>query len=145
VAGPCGGAYVAELQRSARLVAQAVGPGRRPWQLVWQSRSGPRHVPWLEPDVVDYLELLHRDDAPAAVLVPIGFVSDHLEVVYDLDHEAARRAGELGLPIARAATVGTAPEFVAMIGALVRELGDPSAPSPDCPAYCCLARGTTTP
>ncbi|MBG0818143.1 ferrochelatase [Planomonospora sp. ID82291] len=128
--GPDGGAYEAQLREAAALVVAGLG-GDRAWDLVWQSRSGPPHVPWLEPDVCDHLRGL---DAPAVVLVPIGFVSDHMEVVYDLDVEAANLARELGLPMARAATVGTHPSFVAVVGELLAEPEPPACPPGCCPA-----------
>src|SRR5688572_24486862 len=87
VAGPDGGAYEAELMTTARAVVDAVSPGR-PFDLVWQSRSGPPSVPWLEPDVNDHLRALAADGETAVVLLPVGFVSDHLEVIWDLDNEA---------------------------------------------------------
>jgi ferrochelatase len=119
--------------------------------LVYCSRSGPPNQPWLEPDVNDHLEALVAEGVPAAVLVPIGFVSDHMEVKYDLDTEAADTARRLGIPVARAATVGTDPRFVAAVRELVleraavergevpvrRSLGS-LGPSHDlCPAGCC--------
>ncbi|MFJ8435592.1 ferrochelatase [Kitasatospora sp. NPDC094019] len=123
--GRPGGAYVAQHQEVARLVAAAVagrtGVADRPWELVFQSRSGAPHTPWLEPDICDHLEAQHADGAPAVVMVPIGFVSDHMEVKYDLDTEAAARAAELGLPVARAATVGADPRFTAAVRELVLE------------------------
>jgi ferrochelatase len=127
-AGPEGGLYEAQLRRSAELVNQALGR-TEPWDLVWQSRSGPPQVPWLEPDVCDYLR---KTDARSVVLVPIGFVSDHMEVVYDLDTEARQVAAELELPMERAATAGTHPRFVQM----VRELMEEPEPVP-CPLTCC--------
>ncbi|MFD2350325.1 ferrochelatase [Nonomuraea ferruginea] len=129
-AGPSGGLYEAQLRRTAELVNRALGR-TAPWDLVWQSRSGPPQVPWLEPDVCDHLRGL---DAEAAVLVPIGFVSDHMEVVYDLDTEARQVAEERGLPMERASTVGTHPAFVRM----VRELMDEPEPVP-CALTCCPA------
>ncbi len=121
--GP-GGAYVAQHRAAATLVAERVAREageRHDWDLVFQSRSGPPSQPWLEPDVGLHLEQLAADCVPAAVLVPIGFVSDHLEVVYDLDTLARQTADLVGLPVARAATPGTDPRFVAMIVDLVRE------------------------
>ena len=121
--GPDGGLYPAQLAEAARLVAAGVaaaGGGERPWRLVYQSRSGPPSVPWLGPDVCDHLADLAAGGAPGAVLVPVGFVSDHLEVLYDLDVEAAQAGQRLGLPVARAATPGTHPRFVSMITELVR-------------------------
>ncbi|MGI5272998.1 ferrochelatase [Nonomuraea sp. CA-218870] len=129
-AGPSGGLYEAQLRRTAELVNEALGR-TAPWDLVWQSRSGPPQVPWLEPDVCDHLRAL---DAKAVALVPIGFVSDHMEVVYDLDTEARQVAEERGLPMERAATAGTHPAFVRM----VRELMDEPEPEP-CPLTCCPA------
>ncbi|MFF0414999.1 ferrochelatase [Kitasatospora sp. NPDC004745] len=123
--GRPGGAYVAQHLDVARLIAEAVaertGVADRPWELVFQSRSGAPHVPWLEPDVCDHLEAQHADGAPAVVMVPIGFVSDHMEVRYDLDTEAVAKAAELGLPVARAATVGADPRFTAAVRELVLE------------------------
>jgi ferrochelatase len=123
--GPDGGAYPAQLTEASRLVAEQAGGGPdggpRRWQLAYQSRSGPPSQPWLEPDVNDCLTALARDGAAAVVLVPVGFVSDHVEVRYDLDIEAAQTAAALGLPVARAATPGTDPAFVSMITELVQE------------------------
>ncbi len=96
----------------------------RPWQLVYQSRSGPPHIPWLEPDVNDHLEALHAGGAPGAVMVPIGFVSDHMEVKYDLDTEARATAERIGLPVTRSATVGADPRFAAAVRDLVTERAD---------------------
>jgi protoporphyrin/coproporphyrin ferrochelatase len=142
---PPGGRYPAQLAEAAGLIAGRVtaATGREhPWRLVYQSRSGPPSQPWLGPDVCDYLGDLARDGAPGAVLVPVGFISDHLEVIHDLDVEAAETAGRLGLPLARAATPGTDPRFVAMVTALVTErleghdspaaLGSPGCGSGDC-------------
>ncbi|HEV3289834.1 MAG TPA: ferrochelatase [Streptosporangiaceae bacterium] len=150
--GPGGGLYPAQLAEAARLVAAAVAAGdggERPWRLVYQSRSGPPSVPWLGPDVRDHLAGLAGSGAPGAVLVPIGFVSDHVEVVYDLDVAAAETAERLGLPLARAATPGTHPRFVSMITELaaeragqappVRQALGALGPAPDaCPHACCL-------
>jgi protoporphyrin/coproporphyrin ferrochelatase len=115
--------------------------------LVFQSRSGPPDVPWLEPDVSDHLRALAARGARAVVLVPIGFVSDHMEVVHDLDTEAMAVAQTLGLRAARAATVGTHPRFVTGLRELIEERLDPSRPRlalgrlgvrPDaCPPGCC--------
>ncbi|MCT9929530.1 ferrochelatase [Planotetraspora sp. A-T 1434] len=135
-AGPSGGAYEAQLRRAAALVTEQVKAqdAGRPWDLVWQSRSGPPHIPWLEPDVSDHLEALHAEGVRAAVLVPIGFVSDHMEVVYDLDVEAAATADKLGMALTRAATAGTHPRFVSMVSELLAE----PEPAP-CAATCCPA------
>ena len=150
--GPAGGAYQRQLAEASRLVAERAGRGRS-WRLAYQSRSGPPSVPWLGPDVNDCLAELAGSGSAAVVLVPVGFVSDHLEVAYDLDVEAAQLAERLGLPLARAATPGTDPRFVAMITELVgerlsgqppRALGD-LGPSLDvCGSGCCGA-GTVFP
>jgi protoporphyrin/coproporphyrin ferrochelatase len=119
---PPGGLYPAQLAEASRLIAERVG-GAHPWQLVYQSRSGPPAQPWLGPDVCEHITGLARSGAAAAVLVPVGFVSDHLEVVHDLDIEAAQAARQAGLRLARAATPGTHPRFVSMITELVLERG----------------------
>ena len=101
--------YVAELEQACATVAGALG--RVEGKLVWQSRSGPPSQPWLEPDICDYLREARRD----VVVVPIGFLSDHMEVIYDLDFAARRVANELGIRMARARTVGMHFEMVEMI------------------------------
>ena len=140
--------YQSQLVETAGLVAERL-PGIHPWQLVFSSRSGPPSQPWLEPDVVDHLEVLHGRGVTDVVLVPIGFVSDHIEVLFDLDTEARERADGLGLRMARAATVGTDAQFVAMVRELVVERTSGAAdrpflgfrgPSHDvCPLTCCPA------
>lgn len=137
--------YAAQLQEASRLTAEAAGFGN--WQLVYQSRSGPPSQPWLEPDVGDAIRALHARGVPAVILVPIGFISDHMEVLYDLDREARDLCGELGLTMMRASTPGTHPLFVQMIGELIRERIDPQLPRRAigsrpphhdvCPATCC--------
>jgi ferrochelatase len=139
-------AYEAELRETASLVAFPLG--RTSWSLVYQSRSGPPSQPWLEPDIVDHLRALAQDGARDVVVAPIGFLSDHMEVVYDLDLEAKARAMELGLNMVRAATVGTDRRFVRMIRELVVErtsdaplrlhLGTRGAAPDECPAGCCV-------
>jgi ferrochelatase len=109
--------YREQLTESARLVAQQLG--RSDWALVYQSRSGRPEDPWLEPDVCDYLRHARTAGLEAAVLCPIGFLCDHLEVLYDLDHEAAGLAREMGLPLVRAATVNDAPSFIEMMADVV--------------------------
>jgi ferrochelatase len=146
-AGPDGGRYQAQLAETAALVA-AAAPDLG-YDLVWQSRSGPPHVPWLEPDINDQLAALAAAGTEAVVVSPIGFISDHLEVVWDLDNEAANTAKRLGLAYARAATPGLDPRFVAMVRELVQErLGGATArrrlgtlPMWDsCASHCCAAR-----
>jgi len=134
-AGPHGKAYVAQHRSVEDQIVERVRleTGHRyPGDLVFCSRSGSPHVPWLEPDINDHLESLARKGGPAVVVVPIGFVSDHMEVVYDLDTEARQVATELGLPMERAATAGTHPAFVRMI----RELMEEPEPQP-CGLTCC--------
>src|SRR5262249_2010060 len=101
--------YEKQLGEAAKKVAEAVGA--REWKLVYQSRSGPPAQPWLGPDVCDYLRQTKRD----TVIAPIGFMSDHMEVLYDLDTEAKAVAAELGIRMIRAGTVGTHPLIVKMI------------------------------
>jgi ferrochelatase len=140
--------YVEQLAEACRLVSGRVE--RAEWALVYQSRSGPPRQPWLGPDVGDHLLELHRSSAPDdVVLAPIGFLCDHMEVVYDLDVEIASLCESLGVRLVRSATVGSHPRFVQMIRELVLERTDPAAerlflgphgPSPDaCPAECCIA------
>ena len=109
--------YEAQLQESARLVAQAAG--MRDWIVVYQSRSGRPEDPWLGPDVGDYLRAARADGLQAAVLCPIGFVCDHIEVLYDLDQEAAAVCREVGLPMVRAEAVNDDPRFLDMMADMV--------------------------
>ncbi len=140
--------YEAQHLDVCRLVMRSVP--ERIWDLVYCSRSGPPSVPWLEPDVNDHLERIAADGVPAAVLVPIGFVSDHMEVIHDLDVEAVETAERVGLPIARARTAGTDARFISMIADLARERVDGSPPrsvgtrGPShnaCPMDCCAVPG----
>jgi ferrochelatase len=142
VAGPQGHAYETELMAAAERVVAEAAPGRS-FDLVWQSRSGPPSVPWLEPDVNDHLRTLAASGETAVVLFPVGFVSDHLEVIWDLDNEARETAAEVGLGFARAATAGTHPAFVESIRGLVEERRAGGLPrlGTDCPAACCFVRG----
>ncbi len=109
--------YVAQLTHVTQKIAAAVGSEN--WRLVYQSRSGPPHQPWLEPDISDHLRTLKADGVQNVLIAPIGFISDHMEVVYDLDTVAKQKAAELGLTLVRAKTVGTHPAFVAMIREMV--------------------------
>jgi ferrochelatase len=93
-----------------------------PYALVYQSRSGPPAQPWLEPDVCDHLEKLHGEGVRSVVTVPIGFVSDHMEVKYDLDLEAAQKAKDLGMDFVRVSTPGTDPRFAALPRQLLGEM-----------------------
>jgi ferrochelatase len=148
-AGPSGGLYVAQLRAAAALIADAGAPAIA-WDLVFQSRSGSPATPWLEPDISDHLRALAGAGVTDVVVVPVGFVSDHLEVQWDLDVEATRTAADIGLGFARTPTAGTDPRFAAMVRELVEERLDPAAakralsplgPAHDtCPSGCCLAR-----
>jgi ferrochelatase len=111
--------YSRQVAATARLVAAAAGVDS--YDLRWQSRSGPPQVPWLEPDVIDHLDVLHAQGVPGLVVAPIGFVSDHLEVVWDLDHEVRQRAATFGMDFARAATPGTDPRLAEMVVELITE------------------------
>jgi ferrochelatase len=114
-----GSDYVAQLRETCGLVAATAA--RERWTLVYQSRSGPAEVPWLEPDILQHLDAIRAGGAEDVVVAPVGFVSDHMEVVYDLDTEARARASTLGLGFVRAKTAGTHPAFVRMIRELVEE------------------------
>lgn len=119
-----GAAYVREHRDVAAQVAAAVAERtgvERAHDLVYCSRSGSPHVPWLEPDVNDHLEEIAGDGVASVVLIPIGFVSDHMEVIYDLDTEAKATAERLGLGFARVPTPGVDPRFVAAIRDLILE------------------------
>jgi ferrochelatase len=138
--------YEAQLLEACRLVSERAG--RQSWKLVYQSRSGPPSQPWLSPDVCDYLRAVHADKKPADVVIaPIGFLSDHMEVLYDLDTEARGVCDELGMNLLRAATPGTHPKMVEMFRSLIEERVGESpmrlavgqhGPSHDvCPEDCC--------
>ncbi len=138
--------YVKQLTEAARLVAAAVGS--ESWELVFQSRSGPPQQPWLEPDVCDRIEALATEGIKNVAIIPLGFVSDHMEVLFDLDTEAKDTCEKLGLGVVRVPSVGTHPLFVKMIRELIQErieawptraaVGN-LPPSHDvCPVDCCL-------
>src|SRR5215218_9977337 len=144
--------YERQLLETCRLVAE--GAGHANWRLVFQSRSGPPTQAWLAPDICDHLRELKQARATDVVVAPVGFISDHMEVLYDLDTEARQVSEEIGINMIRAATPGTHPQFVGMIRALILErlnLAVPRralgtlGPSHDvCPADCCLP-GMTRP
>ena len=118
--------YVKQLEEVRRLVSGALAQTND--ALVYQSRSGAPGQPWLDPDILDYLRQVKAHNlASAVVLAPIGFISDHMEVVYDLDVEARQLCDSLGLPMTRAKTVGVHPKFVAMIRELVLERMNPES------------------
>lgn len=138
--------YETQLLETCRLVA--AGAGCEHWRLVYQSRSGPPTEPWLEPDICDHLTALKAEGASDVVIAPAGFVSDHMEVLYDLDTEARGHCERIGLNMVRAATVGAHPSFIKMIRELMLERIEPDAPrralgtrGPGhdiCPVDCCL-------
>ena len=125
--------YVKQLEEASRLVA--AGAGCPNYRLVFQSRSGPPTQPWLEPDICVAIEKAAAAGATHTVVVPIGFISDHLEVLYDLDTEARQKAADLGLGFTRVASVGTDPRFIRMIRELVLERLDPDVPKRACGLY----------
>ncbi len=138
--------YQMQLQESAKLISEQLGYSS--FDLCFQSRSGPPQIPWLEPDICDLIrELAHRKIAGDVVVIPLGFVSDHMEVLFDLDTEARQLAEELGIGFVRAESVGTHPKFVKMIVDLIKErihesserkaLGSLGAWHDVCPVDCC--------
>jgi len=140
--------YEKQLKETGRLIAQELGHAN--WRLVYQSRSGPASQPWLEPDILECLRELKAAGGSSDVLIaPIGFVSDHMEIVFDLDTQARELCEGLGLRMARAKTVGRHPRFIRMIRELICERIGESQPkaamgllgtAPDeCPADCCPA------
>jgi ferrochelatase len=143
-------AYESQLEETSRLTADSLGIGRDRWSLVYQSRSGRLQDPWLEPDILDHLDDLKRQGTESVVIHPVGFLSDHVEVLFDLDEEARERCEQLGIAMERSATVGTHPRFVSMLGELIEERIRPKdgearrsignlGPNHDvCPADCCL-------
>jgi ferrochelatase len=145
--------YVRQLTEASRLVAEEAGTPR--WKLVFQSRSGPPSQPWLEPDVCDAIRSMHGEGIRKLVVAPIGFISDHMEVLYDLDTEAADLCRQLGVDMARAATVGTDPAFIRMVRDLIAErawnlpertaIGALPASHDVCPLDCCPAPAARRP
>ena len=140
--------YESQLEEASRLVSS--GADRESWRLVYQSRSGPPIQPWLGPDILDHLKALRDSGATDVVIAPIGFVSDHMEVIYDLDTEARQFCDQTGLNMARAATVGTHSSFIRMIRELILERINPDTPprflgtrgdnNDLCFAGCCLPK-----
>ena len=143
--------YARQIQETCRLVAESACIAPEQWALVYQSRSGRPEDPWLGPDILDHLADLKRRDAARVLIHPIGFLSDHLEVLYDLDVEAKALCEQLGIEMVRSHTVGTHPRFVRMLRMLAQER---IAPLPErsraaigqfgpghdvCPETCCPA------
>ncbi len=139
--------YEKQLRETTRLVAQCLG--MKNWDLVYQSRSGAPNQPWLGPDILEYLRRIAGDGVKNVIVAPLGFVSDHMEVLYDLDHEAHELADSLGMKMVRAGTAGTHPAFIRMLRQLIGERISGSQPKlavgfygPNhdvCPADCCPA------
>ena len=149
--------YESQLHEATRLVAESFPANAS--ELVYQSRSGPPHVPWLEPDVCDRIEQLHEAGVSDIVIVPIGFLSDHIEVLYDLDTEAKEVCDKLGVKMVRAGTVGSDPAFVRALVDMIEEriandtepgshervaLGCHGASHDVCPPGCCAAPARPT-
>lgn len=147
--------YQQQLENACALIHEGLGtePGSShndvpPWKLVWQSRSGPPQMPWLEPDICDAVHASAEAGNKAVVVVPVGFISDHMEVIQDLDTDAAAAAQAAGIAFARAGTVGTDARFVSMMVDLVNEqlvgatpvaLGELGLVPDQCSATCCPA------
>ncbi len=140
--------YERQLNETCRLVAEASGVERSRWTLAYQSRSGRPTDPWLGPDILEHLADLKGRGVGRVVVQPVGFLSDHMEVLFDLDEEAAIKAKELGIDFVRAGTAGTDPRFVSMFADLIQErveakperpaVGEFPASHDVCPVNCCL-------
>lgn len=140
--------YERQLTETCRLIAEALDVDSERWRLVYQSRSGRPQDPWLEPDIVDHLKALHQRGVGQVIVHPVGFLSDHMEVLYDLDEEAKHACDAMGLDMVRSASVGTHPRFVAMLAELIREritgaterraIGRYGPNHDVCPVDCCL-------
>jgi len=141
--------YLKQLTETCRLVAESQSIAPSQWKLVFQSRSGRPQDPWLEPDICDALRELKQSGASDVIVAPVGFLSDHMEVLFDLDEEAAIVCREIGLNMVRAGTVGVHPDFVRMIRELIQEritgsnervaIGQYPANHDVCPINCCPA------
>ena len=140
--------YERQLNETCRLVAEQAGVPADRWTLAYQSRSGRPTDPWLEPDILVHLTALHGRGVARVVVQPVGFLSDHMEVLFDLDEEAALKAKELGMDFVRAGTAGVDPQFVEMMADLIVErtegrpdrpaIGEYPASHDVCPVNCCL-------
>ena len=141
--------YEPQLKMAAGIVASSLGVSGKDWRLVYQSRSGPPTQPWLGPDILDYLRQVQQEGKYQDVVVmPLGFISDHMEVLFDLDTQAQELARELGLNMVRAATVGVHPGFISMIRELIVERMEDQPPRlaigaegtrTMCAEVCCVA------
>jgi len=140
--------YEKQLTESCRLVAEKLNLSAERWKLVYQSRSGRPEDPWLEPDIIDHLKEMRASGFTNVIISPIGFLSDHMEVLYDLDDEARRFCEEHGIRMERAGTPGNHPRFVSMIRKLIQErlqgaprecIGQFGANHDVCPIDCCPA------
>lgn len=138
--------YEKQLKEASRLVAQELNLPDNQYQLVYQSRSGRPQDPWLEPDICDHIDALNQQGVTKLVICAIGFLSDHMEVLYDLDDEALQKCKELDMSMQRAATPGTDPQFVTMIRKLIQErltgcepecMGQFGPNHDVCPVNCC--------
>ncbi len=137
--------YSTQLTEACRLIMEKIGDNN--WDLVYQSRSGPPSQPWLEPDVCDFMDQLKSKGVEDVVVMPVGFVSDHMEVLFDLDTEAQEKCEELGIRMQRAKSVGVHPKFISMIRHLILErtsgteklaIGNMPANHDVCPVDCCM-------
>ena len=141
IAAGGGRLYSRQVRAASNAVAEALeGAAHSDVDQVWQSRSGPPQIPWLEPDICDHLESLSAAGVSRVVVSPVGFISDHLEVVWDLDNEAADVAEKLGMEYARADSVGTDPRFITMIADLIDRYADGGG---DLRALGCADNGAT--
>jgi ferrochelatase len=140
--------YVKQLSESCRLVAERLHIDSSRWRLVYQSRSGRPEDPWLEPDILDFIRELHGNGCRSLVISPVGFLSDHMEVLYDLDDAAKHLCDELGVHLSRARTPGIHPRFISMVRKLIQERFQGAdreclglfGPNHDvCPIDCCPA------
>jgi ferrochelatase len=140
--------YVKQLTESCRLAAERLQIDASRWRLVYQSRSGRPEDPWLEPDILDFIRELHGQGCRSLVISPVGFLSDHMEVLYDLDDAAKHLCDELGMQLSRARTPGNHPRFISMVRKLIQERFQGAereciglfGPNHDvCPVDCCPA------
>lgn len=141
--------YVKQLSETCRLIAEQLDIPVNRWRLVYQSRSGRPQDPWLEPDILDHIDELHQQQVKSLIISPVGFLSDHMEVLFDLDEEAAVKCQELGMNMVRAATPGLHPKFVRCVSKLIMERLKDDVPQESigiygpnwdvCPIDCCPA------